>query len=137
MTRVVLPWYCYQHDGDEALLREQYEGMREYVDYWTGVAEDGIVPDHYGKYGDWLAFENTDLDEPRRGLPHELFNTAFVYQVTNTFAKIADVLGNEADTDAYRDRTDTIAHAFNDAYFDPDEVCTGQGRSRRSRCHCF
>ena len=127
ITRVMVPWYLYQHDGDEAILREQYEGMREYVDYWTDVAEDGIVPDKYGKYGDWLAFENNDPEEPRRGLPHDLFNTAFVYQVTDTFAKIAGVLGNGGDAEAYRDRADAIADAFNEEFFDSEEEVYGPG----------
>jgi len=125
ITRVMIPWYLYRHDGDERILREQYEGMRDYVDYWTGVAEDGIVPDDYGKFGDWLAFENTDPEEPRRGLPHDLFNTAFVYQVTDTFAKVAAVLGNEDDAEAYRERAGSIADAFNEEYFDPDEGVYG------------
>jgi alpha-L-rhamnosidase len=124
ITRVMVPWYLYRHDGDAGILREQYEGMREYVDYWTGVAEDGIVPGDYGKYGDWLAFENTD---GRRGLPHDLFNTAFVYQVTDTFAKIARVVGNEADADAYRERAEYIADAFNEEYFDPEAGEYGPG----------
>jgi len=124
ITRVMVPWYLYRHDGDEGILQEQYEGMRQYVDYWTGVAEDGIVPDDYGKYGDWLAFENTD---GRRGLPHDLFNTAFVYQVTDTFAKVADVLGNDADEANYRERADDIADAFNAEFFDAEAGEYGPG----------
>ncbi|WP_199693845.1 family 78 glycoside hydrolase catalytic domain [Halococcus sp. IIIV-5B] len=124
ITRIMVPWYLYRHDGDGGILREQYEGMREYVDYWTGVAEDGIVPDEYGKYGDWLAFENTD---GRRGLPHDLFNTAFVYQVAETFAKIADVLGNDTDAANYRERAEYIEDAFNDHFFDPEASEYGPG----------
>ena len=124
ITRVMVPWYLYRHDGNERVLREQYEGMREYVDYWYSVTEDGIVPDDYGKFGDWLAFENTD---GRRGLPYDLFNTAFVYQVIDTFAKIASVVGNEADAETYRERADHVADAFNDAFFDADAGTYGPG----------
>jgi len=120
VTRVLLPWHCYRHDGDVGVLREHYEGMRDYVDYWLSVADDRILPGEYGKYGDWLAFENTDPEEPRRGLPHDLFNTAFLYQVTETLAKTAGVLGNGADADRYRDRADGIAAAFDDRFFDAD-----------------
>jgi len=126
-TRVMVPWYLYLHDGDEGILHEQYEGMREYVDYWHSVTEDGIVPNDYGKYGDWLAFENTDPEEPRRGLPHDLFNTAFLYQVVDTFAKIARVLDNGTDAERYRARADRIADAFNDRFFDPDAGAYGPG----------
>ena len=124
ITRVMVPWYLYQHDGDERVLRDQYEGMREYVDYWYSVTEDGIVPDDYGKFGDWLTFENAD---GRRGLPHDMFNTAFVYQVIDTFATIAGVVGNEADAETYRERALHVAGAFNDEFFDVDAGTYGPG----------
>ena len=127
VTRVMIPWYLYRHDGDVGVLREHYEGMREYVDYWLSVADDGVLGGEYGKYGDWLAFENTDPEEPRRGLPHDLFNTAFLYQVTETFARIAGVLDNDADAEAYRDRADDIAAAFDDRFFDADAGEYGPG----------
>ncbi|WP_436930837.1 family 78 glycoside hydrolase catalytic domain [Halosimplex halobium] len=127
VTRVMLPWYCYRHDGDLGILREHYEGMADYVDYWLSVADDGVLPGEYGKYGDWLAFENTDPEEPRRGLPHDLFNTAFLYQVTGTFAKIADVLDNDADAERYRERADDVATAFRDRFFDADADEFGPG----------
>lgn len=123
ITRVMVPWYLYKHDGDIGILREQYEGMRAYVDYWHSVTDDGILSDEYGKFGDWLAFENTD---GRRGLPHDLYNTAFLYQVTDTFSKIANVLGN-ADADAYRHRADAIADAFTDRFFDAEAGVYGPG----------
>ena len=127
VTRVMIPWYLYRHDGDVGALRAHYEGMREYVDYWLSVADDGVLGDEYGKYGDWLAFENTDPDEPRRGLPHDLFNTAFLYQVTATFAKAAAVLDNGADAERYRDRAEGVAEAFRDRFFDADAGEFGPG----------
>jgi len=127
ITRVMLPWYLYQHDGDERVLREHYEGMREYLEYWHSVTEDGILGAEYGKYGDWLTFENADPDEPRRGLPHDLFNTAFLYQVTDTFAKVASVLGNDADVATFRERAEAVADAFDDEFFDPVTGTYGPG----------
>ncbi|UPM45181.1 family 78 glycoside hydrolase catalytic domain [Halocatena salina] len=124
ITRVMIPWYLYLHDGNDRILREQYEGMRQYVDYWYSVADDGIVPNDYGKFGDWLAFENAD---GRRGLPHALFNTAFLYQVIDTFVKIADALGNERDREIYRGRADHIATAFTDRFFDAEKGVYGPG----------
>ncbi|WP_336339460.1 family 78 glycoside hydrolase catalytic domain [Haloarcula brevis] len=124
ITRVMIPWYLYRHDGDDGILHEQYEDMREYVDYWYSVTEDGILGDDYGKFGDWLAFENTD---GRRGLPHDLYNTAFLYQVVDTFSKIALVVGNETDAANYRELAEQIATAFNDEYFDPETAEYGPG----------
>ncbi|WP_459190755.1 family 78 glycoside hydrolase catalytic domain [Halosimplex sp. J119] len=124
ITRVMIPWYLYRHDGDVGVLREQYEGMRAYVDYWFDAADDGVLAGEYGKYGDWLAFENTD---GRRGLPHDLYNTAFLYQVADTFVKIASVLGNEVDAERYRDRAESVAEAFVDRFFDAEASEFGPG----------
>lgn len=125
VTRVMIPWYLYLHEGNDRILREQYDGMRAYVDYWHSVTEEnGIVPSHYGKFGDWLAFENTD---GRRGLPHDLFNTAFHYQATKTFGKIAAVVGNETDAQEYENRVAQIADTFNEQFFDEDEAVYGPG----------
>ncbi len=125
ITRVLIPWYLYRHDGDERVLREQYEGMRAYVDYWLDAADDdGVLPAEYGKFGDWLAFENTD---GRRGLPYDLFNTAFLYQVTDAFAKVAAVLGNDADAADYRDAAARVAGGFHERFFDPETATYGPG----------
>ncbi|MFB6135411.1 MAG: family 78 glycoside hydrolase catalytic domain [Halobacteriaceae archaeon] len=124
VTRVVIPWYLYRHDGDRAVLERHYESMREYVDYWHGVTEDGVLPSEYGKYGDWLAFENTD---GRRGLPHDLFNTAFHHQVLDTFAKVADALGNESDAETYRRRADDVREAFHAEFYDAEAGVYGPG----------
>ena len=125
ITRVLIPWYLYRHDGDERVLREQYEGMRAYVDYWLSTTDDdGVLPGEYGKFGDWLAFENTD---GRRGLPYDLFTTAFLYQVTDAFAKVAAVLGNDADATDYREHAERVAAGFDDRFWDPEREVYGPG----------
>lgn len=98
--------------------------MRRYIDYWLDQFEDGVLPAEYGNYGDWLTFENND---GRRGLPIDLYNTAFQYHTTNLFARIADVLDNEADAEYYRERAESIKDSFNEAFFDPSTDKYGPG----------
>jgi len=124
ITQVTVPWHLYRHYGDVGVLERHYEEMRRYVDYWYGESDGGIIPDEYGNYGDWLAFEN---NEGRRGLPHDLFNTAFQYHTTDRFAEIATVLGNKADADRYATRAETIASTFNEEFFDADAAQYGPG----------
>ena len=124
ITQVTIPWHLYRHYGDVGVLEEHYEGMRQYVDFWHEESDGGIVPDEYGNYGDWLAFENND---DRVGLPHDLFDTAFQYHTTNLFAQIASVLGNEADAERYADRAASTAEAFNHEFFDAEAAQYGPG----------
>ncbi|WP_233553786.1 family 78 glycoside hydrolase catalytic domain [Halococcus sp. IIIV-5B] len=124
ITQVTIPWHLYRHYGDVGVLEDHYEGMRQYIDYWHEQSTDGIIPDEYGNYGDWLGFENMD---GRVGLPRDLFNTAFQYHTTNLFAQIAAVLGNENDAEHYTDRAVAIAEAFNEAFFDAEADQYGPG----------
>jgi alpha-L-rhamnosidase len=117
ITRVSVPWLLYRYYGDERVLAAHYEEMRRYVDYWYGVAEDGVVPAAYANYGDWLAFENRDGN---RGLPFELFNTATLLEATDRFARIAAVLGHAGDAATYRERHEAVARGFNDRFFDAE-----------------
>ncbi|WP_276256844.1 alpha-L-rhamnosidase [Halomontanus rarus] len=129
ITQVTIPWHLYRHYGDAGVLERHYEGMRRYVDYWHSVSEDGLVGDEFGNYGDWLAFENAD---GRRGLPLDLFNTAFHYHTTNLFAEVAAVLGNDADAERYRERAEAIADAFTDEFFDSSASEYGPGTQSSS-----
>ncbi|MCU4975485.1 family 78 glycoside hydrolase catalytic domain [Halobacteria archaeon AArc-m2/3/4] len=124
ITQVTVPWHLYRHYGDVGVLERHYEGMRRYVDYWFDRCEDGILPDEYANYGDWLAFENA---EGRRGLPYDLFNTAFHYHTTNCFTQIASILGNDADATRYASRAEFIADAFTDEFFDESSHRYGPG----------
>ena len=119
-TRVVNAWRIYQHTGDERVLKERYEGMKAYVDYWTGVAEEHVVPGSKNHYGDWLALEDRYNDLA-------LMNTFSYFQSTERFARIAGVLGREEDAATYRDRAAAIEAAFNDEFFDPSTNTYGSG----------
>jgi alpha-L-rhamnosidase len=124
ITEVAVPWHLYRHYGDVGILERRYDGMRRYVDYWNEQMEDGLLPGEYANYGDWLAFENMD---GRRGLPFELFTTAFQYHTTDLFARIADVLGHESDAERYAARAEEIVAAFNEEFFDPEAGRYGPG----------
>lgn len=118
LTRVVIPWYHHRHYADEAILERSYPGMRRYVEYWHSVADGDLLPGTHVFYGDWLAFECRDEDDPRRGGPFDLFAAAAHYQATATLAEAATLLGYEADAVQYARRADRIRDTFNDRFFD-------------------
>jgi alpha-L-rhamnosidase len=112
VTRVLLPWHCYRHYGDEAILREQYAGMRSYIDYWHDQTDErGLLPESASRYGDWVS--------PAGRQEHlSFFGTAFLYHATETFAKIAGVLDQRADSDTYGHHAATLRDDFNEAFLD-------------------
>jgi alpha-L-rhamnosidase len=118
ITRVVVPWYLYLHYGDEHVLSRHYERMCRYVEYWHSCTEGGILPAEYGKYGDWLSFENPRDDSV--GRPFDLFNTAFHYQTVDVMGRVARVLGRDSDAVRFDAMGETLTTAFNDRFLDAE-----------------
>jgi alpha-L-rhamnosidase len=112
-----LPWQVYCHDATERPLREHYEGLRRYVDFWLDVESAGLVPETYSVYGDWVALE---ANEGSRGGPTRLFTDAYHYRGTALLADIAAAIGEDADAERYRERAAAVRDAFNERYFDAD-----------------
>lgn len=119
-----LPRLLHRHRGTKQALRDHYDGLRRYIDFWHSVAEDGLVPGRYSIFGDWVALENADGS---RGQPTELFTDAYYYRTAADMAEIAASLGEDANADMYRDRAEEIASAFDDRYFDETDASYGPG----------
>ena len=119
-TYVLLPWRGYLHTGNEQILKDHYDGLRAYVDFWHEEAEGHIVPEEMTKYGDWLSFEPQASDPA-------LFSTFAHYQTTDCLARIAETLGYNEDARKYRERAEAIADAFHDEFFNPGSSNYGTG----------
>ncbi len=58
---IIMPWNVYVMYGDKSIIEENYESMERYFD-WLATQTEGQYK-HVGsdtRYGDWLAFEDTD-----------------------------------------------------------------------------
>lgn len=58
---IILPWNVYVMYGDKAIIEENYASMERFMD-WLATQKDGSYQ-YAGsdtRYGDWLAFEDTD-----------------------------------------------------------------------------
>lgn len=129
-SRVIMPWRMYLQTGDKSILKESYQGMRNYVDYWLNRTENNILPAEFGSFGDWLAFEGRPEEGDDRYAQtnnQALFNTGTQYQVTDLFAKAAGALGHNNDKETYRERADAIAEAFHREFYNPNANSYGTG----------
>lgn len=100
----IIPWNLYLFYGDKSILEDQFESMRSWVDYVSGV--DG--KDHGWRYvfhyGDWLA-----LDNPKGGA-EEVFGATDEEFIANVYyavsaglvAKAAAVLGRRDEEEKYK-----------------------------------
>jgi alpha-L-rhamnosidase len=103
----LLCWYMYEQYGDRRILEENYEGLKRYVEFLRSKAPDKVL--RYSYYGDWVAVEKT---------PGELVSDAYYYYDTLLLSKIAGILGNTADAQAYAQLASDIKDAFNREFYD-------------------
>ncbi|MCF0136572.1 MAG: family 78 glycoside hydrolase catalytic domain [Lachnospiraceae bacterium] len=100
----ILPWNIYTFYGDKAILEDQFESMKAWVDYVRAVDGD----DHHWRevfhYGDWLALDNIDNDpEAIMGATDVGFLANLYYAVSaEIVANAAAVLGLEEEEKGYR-----------------------------------
>ncbi|HTP12524.1 MAG TPA: family 78 glycoside hydrolase catalytic domain, partial [Bacteroidota bacterium] len=120
--QVLLPWRMYLCYGDTAILHENYDGMRKYVDSITSRTPGLIYRDGYG---DWCA--------PNGGTWESYFsnvaavNTALFFKCVETVANSASILNDEPAVRKYRALADSITLAFNAVFFHPGQNTYGNG----------
>lgn len=114
---ILVPWQQYVFTGDDGPMREHYEAMRRYFAYLEGRAPGGVLAEGLG---DWY---DVTTEKPGRAhlTPPALTATAHFYLDAITLAKIAAVLGRDADAAEYRARAEAIRAAFNREFFRPGE----------------
>jgi alpha-L-rhamnosidase len=117
---VIVPWVAYQRFGDDGLLRRQYPSMRAWVDGLTASLGPGTLFDKPAvQLGDWLD-PAAPPDAPWAAAtdPH-LVATAYRAHVAGLLARIATVLGEDADAVKYAELAGGVRQAFHDEYVSP------------------
>jgi alpha-L-rhamnosidase len=106
-------WYFYREYGDEQILEQHYNSMKEYVRFLGSIATNHILPKD--RYGDWLSPNATGWWT--QGM-HLSVTTGYYYYVTSIVAKTAKILGRLDDELLYLDLQDKIKAAYNKRFFD-------------------
>ena len=109
----IIPWQIYQTYGDPAVLEDQFESMKKWVDYITAATTTPglwIGGDHFA---DWLG-----LDAPSgsyKGSTREDFiASAFYAHSTELVIRAGELIGR--DVRDYQTLHDKIVKAFRDAF---------------------
>jgi alpha-L-rhamnosidase len=122
---VIMPWLYYNYYGDTEVLKQHYDGMKQWVQYLkTRTDNRGIITREEPRgwcLGDWCTPENIKLPEP-------LVNTAYFYHCAETMQKIAELLGKAADKNEFISLKNQIKADFNKVYFKADTKTYWEGR---------
>lgn len=110
---VSLPWDLYQNTGDPRILSDHYESARRWVDFVHSQNPNLIWTNRVGMgWGDWLS--------GGPATPAEIGSTAFFAHNADLLARMAAVLGHEADAVRYRALFQSIRDAFAHRFVTPE-----------------
>jgi len=118
----VIPWNVYLHSGDPGILKQQYPGMKAWVDYMKcqDDREGGKGLWKRGShFGDWLALDGKIEGGVYGATDPDLIASAYYFYSTGIVAKTAGILGYAKEARQYSELADKIRDAFVEEYFTP------------------
>jgi alpha-L-rhamnosidase len=115
----VVPWVLYQRFGDVRILADQFESMRNWVDYVASIAGEKYLWDMGFQFGDWLD-PTAPPDKPAQARTDKaIVASAYFAYSANLVARAADVLGRFDEKTYYSDLAEKAKNAFAREYISP------------------
>lgn len=120
----LVPWALWTHYGDRAILQETFPAMRRWVDFVWSISNGPIVqpPRQWGErgfsFGDWLQ-PGGPTEKPVPTIGDDASATIYLYISTALTARIAALLGHEADAARLADRAAQVKAAFQHEFIAP------------------
>ncbi len=125
----IIPWQLYLHYGDVEVLRECFGAMVRWVDYLWSISEGPIVlpsPGWGGRgftFGDWLQPQaHPDMPDAQKASPtigDDAAATIYHYVSADLVARVAALLGEDAQARRLSDRAQEIKAAFAQEFVTP------------------
>jgi alpha-L-rhamnosidase len=118
----ILPWSVYEFYGDKAILEQQYESMRAWVEYIKAADESSGSRRLWTTgfhFGDWLALDGSDPEGRMGGTPEDFIASAYYCHSAQLLARAAAVLGKTDDAAHYGVLAEEVKAAIQQEYFTP------------------
>jgi hypothetical protein len=112
---VINPWLIYQRTGDRAILEENYEAMKRYVEYLHTREQEGIID--YG-LGDWYDIGPGEPGFAKLTSKAVTATGIYLYDVV-VLGAAAKLLGHKDDANRYLEFSHRIRNALHRKFFDP------------------
>jgi alpha-L-rhamnosidase len=124
----------YEQYGDLRVLERAYPGMKRWIEYMRGFLQDGLMPKD--QYADWcVPPESPTLihsQDPARRTEGKFIGTAYYYQLLQTMARYAKLVGKPQDAGEFETLAGTVRSAFQKAYFKSSEGIYSNGTQTSS-----
>lgn len=116
---VIVPWVLYWRFGDRAILAEQFESMRAWVDWIAGIAGEERLWNQGFQFGDWLDPAAPPSRPADARADRHLVATAYFARSAEIVGEAARVLGRAQDQAHYLALAREIREAFAREYVTP------------------
>jgi len=115
----ILPWVLYERFGDVGVLAEQYPSAKGWVDQLLAIAGDRYLWEGGFQFGDWVDPDAPpDLPAKAKADP-DLVASAYLFRSADVLARIAGVLGKDADATFYAGVAEKVRRAWLAEYVTP------------------
>ena len=118
---VTLPWYVYQHQGDKRILEENFSLIVNWLKFLDSHTENNLLKRFGGSWdflGDWL-WPNANAEGMNNDKPETVcYNNCYRVFNLRTAAKIARVLGKEAEAVKWEEQANLSSSAIHAMFFD-------------------
>lgn len=115
---VICPWEIYRTYGDKAVLEEQFDSMKAWIDWMRERSENGRRSGGF-HFGDWLGLDSPE-GSYKGSTPDDLIATTYYKYSTELFIKAAHALGR--DVSEYENIPAEAAAAFRREYMENGRV---------------
>ena len=117
-------WLTYVNYGDMRLMERYYPVMQKWLGYAEGYQVDGLLKqwpntEYRGWYlGDWVPPMGINPQDPQS---IDIVNNCFLSDCYGMMAKIAHVLGKEADIPGYTQKQEALNALIHETFFDMEQ----------------
>jgi len=115
----IIPWAIYVRTGDIEVLADNFDMMKKLLAWYHTQSGDGLSNKNRG-FGDWLQPYSQNKNNNKGDTPQPFIEMAFRIHSTDLVAKVAGVLGRNAESSQYAKESAQLGKVFARHYFDAD-----------------
>ncbi|MCL6601260.1 MAG: glycoside hydrolase family 78 protein [Paenibacillus sp.] len=115
----IIPWNVYLHYGDKAILEQQYESMKSWVDFIIRADEGSGGKRLWTvgfQFGDWLSLDGSNSESSMGGTDQDFVASAYYCYSSRLVAKAATVLGLKDDASYYERISGEVRQAIENEF---------------------
>jgi alpha-L-rhamnosidase len=125
---ILLPWTLYRNFGDLRVLRDSWDGMKEYLEN-IRRGDDGLWSPDLWQLGDWLDPNAPPSDPGLSRTDGVLVADEYLVHVTSVMVKIATALNLASDVERLQAEHDKLKQAFLDKYVAKSGLIVGDSQT--------